>query len=67
MAIRPNNLTPNKGGDVRPPMLNDKPEKYSNLVNSPFVPNFGGAMAVAKSVKKSPYGRIMHVGKRGNP
>lgn len=67
MAIRPNNLTPNKGGDVCPPEVSDKPRRYSNLINAPYVPQFGGAMAVAKSVKKAPYGRIAHAGKRGNP
>ena len=67
MAIRPNNLTPNKGGDVMAPEVSDKPRRYSNLINQPYVPQFGGAMAVARSVKKAPYGRIAHVGKRGNP
>lgn len=67
MAIRPSNLTPNRGGDVMPPTVDDKPRRYSNLINQPYVPQFGGAKAVANSVKKAPYGRIAHVGKRGNP
>lgn len=34
MAIRPNNLTPNKGGDVTAPTVDDKPRRYSNLITS---------------------------------
>ncbi|TAN06119.1 MAG: hypothetical protein EPN38_09290 [Rhodanobacteraceae bacterium] len=67
MAIRPNNLTPNRGGDVQAPEVSDKPRRYSNLINQPYAPQFGGAVAVARSVKKAPYGRVAHVGKRGNP
>lgn len=67
MAIRPNNLTPRKGGEVCAPQVNDKPRPYGNLINGPYVPQFGGALAVARTAKRAPYGRIAHVGKRGNP
>ena len=67
MAIRPNNLTPNKGADVMAPYNTDKPRRYSNLINPPFTVQFGGAKQVINAVKKAPYGRIAHVGKRGNP
>lgn len=67
MAIRPNNLTPDKGGEVASPTVSNQPRRQGNIINQPFVPQFGGAMEVARKVKRAPYGRIGHVGKRGNP
>lgn len=67
MAIKPSNLTPDKGSDVMAPSPTEQPRRYGNLINPPFTPQFGGAMAVSKVVKRAPYGRIAHVGKRGTP
>ncbi len=64
MAERPNNLTPEQNG-LRPP--DDNQKRYGNLINGPRIPEFGGAEAVNKIVKRAPYGRITHVGRRGKP
>ncbi len=64
MAERPNNLTPEQNG-LRGPA--DNSQRFGNLINGPRIPEFGGADAVNKIVKRAPYGRIAHVGRRGKP
>lgn len=61
MAIRPNNLTPRPS--VRTP--DTLGQLNGNIVNPPTYPTFGGAKAVSDSVKRAPYGKIAHVGRRG--
>lgn len=64
MAESPKNLTPVHNG-LRGPSDNSK--RFGNLINGPRMPEFGGAEAVNKIVKRAPYGTIKHVGRRGNP
>lgn len=64
MAIRPNNLTPNRAV-VEAPRGETSPRRYGNLINGPFTPQFGGAEAVTRTTKRAPYGTVRHVGRKG--